>query len=206
MTLKEKILFGAAVVVVAIVCVFGIAKFTTGSSTNVGAVGGMLAEHYLPFVMANGGYNSALPIQTTSSVTAGNLVVTNAIVQSGITTTMVRQTLVSGTSTPCAIATPLATSTVENFSMNITTATSSAITWEVGTSTTAYATTTSMLSAVAVGAAAQYTIAYAGQNGNVASSGNYIVVGPTAATAASTGAYTSIILGGTCEATFISAN
>ena len=70
MTLKDKIFFGAAVVVVAIVCVFGIAKLTTGSSSNFGAVGGMLAEQYLPFVMANGGYNSALPIQTTSTITS----------------------------------------------------------------------------------------------------------------------------------------
>ena len=76
MTLKEKILFGAAVVVVASVAVFGIAKLTTGSSTNFGAVGGMLAEHYLPFVMANGGYNSALPIQTTSTLSAGNTTIT----------------------------------------------------------------------------------------------------------------------------------
>jgi hypothetical protein len=79
MTLQEKILFGAAVVVVAIVAMFGVLKLSSGKATTFGAVGGMLAEHYLPFVMANGGYNSALPIVTTGTFSAASTTVTGQV-------------------------------------------------------------------------------------------------------------------------------
>lgn len=121
---------------------------------------------------------------------------------------VVRMALTSGTSTPCALANPFtATSTVSNFSFNITTATSSAITWDIGTSTTAYATTTTMINAQAVAASAQSTITWDGSTNNtVISSGQYIVAGPDKATAAGTGAFTSVVLGGSCQATFTTAN
>ena len=72
MTLQEKILFGATVVVVAIVAVFGILKLTSSNgSPSFGAIGNLLAEHYIPYVSTNGGYSSALPIVTTSTLTSG---------------------------------------------------------------------------------------------------------------------------------------
>lgn len=115
-----------------------------------------------------------------------------------------RASLTSGTSTPCALLNPLnATSTITNFVMNITTATSSAIIWAVGTSTTAYATTTSMES-VSVGAGKQSTISWdGGINNTVIGPGQYVVVGSDSGTTPATGAFaTGIVIGGSCQAVF----
>lgn len=116
----------------------------------------------------------------------------------------IRMSLTSATSTPCALLNPLnATSTITSFSMNVTTATSSAITWDVGTSTTQYATSTSMLNAVSIGASQQFTMTWdGGTNNSLIGPGKYIVVGPDAATLAATGAFNSIVIGGSCQATF----
>lgn len=42
-------------------------------TVSFGALGPKYAEQYDPYLKYNGGYNSALPIQTTSSVTAGSI-------------------------------------------------------------------------------------------------------------------------------------
>jgi len=85
MTLKEQILFGAIVVVVAIAAMFGIQKLIAGSP-SFGAVGNLLAEHYIPYVSTNQGYSSALPIVTTSTLGAGNTTVTGTLGVSATTT------------------------------------------------------------------------------------------------------------------------
>lgn len=117
-----------------------------------------------------------------------------------------RMTLVSGTSTPCAIQNPFnATSTVLTVSMNITTATSSAISWAVGSSTTAFATSSNMES-IAVAAGSQYTLTWdPGNNNAVLAPRAWIVIGADTATLPGTGAFNSIILAGSCQATFVSA-
>lgn len=118
-----------------------------------------------------------------------------------------KMNLVSGTSTPCAIQNPLnATSTISSVSMNITVATSSAITWSVGSSTTAFATTSNM-ETVAVAAGAQQTITWdpGADNAQIAPR-DWVVIGASGATAAGTGAFTSIILGGTCQIVLNSAS
>lgn len=68
MTLKDKLIFGAVVVVVAIAAVFGASSFIggNGSVPSFGAVGNLLAENYIPYVRTNGGYNSADPINTSA--------------------------------------------------------------------------------------------------------------------------------------------
>lgn len=77
MTNITKYVAWAALVIAIIVA----AKlFWPVSSGTLGAVGGQLIEQYDPYVRYNGGINSALPIQTSSTVTSAGA--TN----SGITT------------------------------------------------------------------------------------------------------------------------
>lgn len=119
-----------------------------------------------------------------------------------------RQLLASGTSTVCAIQNPLnATSSVMNVSMNITTATSSAITWGLGTSTTQFATSTSMETA-AIAASNQGTITWdPGSNNAVIGPGQWFTIGPAAGTAGNTGAFSNgVVLVGSCQMTLQSAN
>lgn len=117
-----------------------------------------------------------------------------------------RMSLVSATSTPCAIQNPFnATSTVQTVTMNITTATSSAITWAVGSSTTAFATSSNMES-IPVVAGAQTTITWdPGINNATLSPRGWVVIGPDTATLVGTGAFSSVVLAGSCSATFQSA-
>ena len=58
----------AAIVVIAI---GGGIYFYTHQSMPFGAVSGMLAENYDPYIRNNGGYNSALPIKTTGTFQVG---------------------------------------------------------------------------------------------------------------------------------------
>ena len=79
MTLKEKILFGATVVVVAIVAVFSVLHFfnSNGSKPSTfGAVSGLLAENYIPYVSINTGYKSAYGITTTGALSAAATTIT----------------------------------------------------------------------------------------------------------------------------------
>lgn len=119
-----------------------------------------------------------------------------------------RMLLASGTSTVCAIQNPLnATSSILNVSMNITTATSSAITWGLGTSTTQFATSTSMETA-AIAASNQGTITWdPGINNAIIGPGQWFNIGPAAGTAGNTGAFSNgVVLVGSCQITLQSAN
>ena len=61
-----------AVVALAVGVVIGYFVFHTSTQTLVGAVGVKYAENYDPYIKYNGGYNSLLPIQTASSITAAS--------------------------------------------------------------------------------------------------------------------------------------
>jgi len=79
-----------------------------------------------------------------------------------VVTTAVRQPLLTATTTPCSILSPSdATTSIVYASLNITTSTSTAIVWELATSTTAYATTSLILSHKAV-SGEQSDIVFAG--------------------------------------------
>lgn len=123
----------------------------------------------------------------------------------------------SGTTTPCAILNPLgaslalgnaatATGTIQSFAFTVTAPTSTAVTWVVGTSTTPYATSSSMTT-VTVAAGTQSTITYDGtSNNNVISPGQYIVVGTgggTGGVGVNTG---GVIFGGFCQVVIESAS
>lgn len=54
-----------------VIAVFAAVRtFPVSVGQHLGAAGGMLAENYIPYVMYNGGYNSAKPIATTDTLNA----------------------------------------------------------------------------------------------------------------------------------------
>ncbi len=129
--------------------------------------------------------------QTTMSASVGS-----------ISTKVVRQTLTAATTTPCAIQNPfLATSTIVSFALNITTGTSSAAVFAVGSSTTAFATTTGMVANAAITSSATGNITWDPGTNNAAISGsNWIIAGLIAGSnGAPNNAYTYV---GTCQAVF----
>lgn len=109
-----------------------------------------------------------------------------------------RMAIVSASTTPCAILNPFnATSTVMNFVMNVTTATSTGTSFAIGTSTTAFATTTSMETA-GLASNAQGTITWdPGLNNSVIGPGQYVVAGN-----ATGQVFYPFAVGGFCQATF----
>lgn len=116
---------------------------------------------------------------------------------------IVRQPLVAATTTPCAIQNPLNATSTYSSSFNVTTATSSAGIFDIGTSTTAFA-TSSAGSAQTIAANTQNTLSYAGSSG---SGGN--IIGPSAwiLYGMNTGSVSyGYTYGGTCQATFKTAN
>jgi hypothetical protein len=114
---NTKILW-SAVVVVAIIAVFGLFNPTSKTIYQTNTVKG---------------------IDSTNFTNLG-LGINDSYVQIGGR----RQSLVTGTSTPCSILSPNATTTVAFADLNILTSTSTATYWQLATSTTAYATTSVM--------------------------------------------------------------
>jgi hypothetical protein len=116
-------------------------------------------------------------------------------------------TLTSATTTPCVLGNLPATSTPLGFILDITTSTSSAGVVTVGTSTTPYATSTSMIASYTVGANTKATITWTppyspSTPAALISPNTYIIVGVTGA-GQSLGGYT---YGGNCKALLMSAN
>ena len=112
-----------------------------------------------------------------------------------------RQTsMVAATTTLCAMQAPAATSTLVSTSFQITTGTSTAATIDVGTSTTAFATTTNLVTAKSIGSGAQgyayWTSVGGAVNDNIMAPSEYVVV-KTAGAGLSGYTY-----GGRCQATF----
>ena len=217
MTLGEKIIFGAAVVVVAIVAFFGVQYFSNRSAsltTSFGAVGNLLAENYINYVRQNGGINTNDPVTVGNTLTATTIAATTLTVSgaltyttgvqtlNGITITPVRQSWTSGTSTPCSFQTPNATTTGTVF-VTETTATSSTIDWSIGTSTSAFATSSSMIKNQRINANQLGTMAFdPGTNTGIYNPNTWVVLGPDTGTVNTTGAFNSIVAGGICGGIF----
>lgn len=68
--------------VVGIVSVF-FPRLASDTKQVFGAAGGMLAENYIPYIMYNGGYNSAKSIKTTGDLTVGSSGTTVSQMQKG---------------------------------------------------------------------------------------------------------------------------
>jgi hypothetical protein len=173
-----------------------------GVSTTCSGFTTCLSDLYLN---TQGGGSGSL--QTVGTATIGGAATfSSSIIQGGVTQTTVRQALVAtATTTPCAIAFPTASSTVDSFAVTITTATSSNMYYVVGI-TTQFATSSSLLSATNVAGSAQGAlIAYPSSGvGNLVAN-PYITLGVTTGSPAYT--YTSgVLTGGFCQAIFDSIN
>lgn len=110
------------------------------------------------------------------------------------------------TTTPCRLQAPSATSTLVRFSLQVNTATGTAATYDIATSTDGFSTTSPQIAkAVSIAASTQHTFTTMGTTTSLSNNGNlYNVIPPnswlfmkTAGTGES--GYT---WGGTCQATF----
>lgn len=116
----------------------------------------------------------------------------------GVTTYKGAVAMHSATTTLCAIQSPSSTSTVAFASWNVTTGTSTAASIDIGVGSTAYATSTTLLSATSLSSGAQGGAAWGAPNGTTAVIGpnNYVIVKTNGA---GLGGYT---FGGNCTAQF----
>lgn len=138
------------------------------------------------------GLSIATPITTTSStLNVGN-----------VANTYSRTVLTSGTSTPCAIQSPAATTTLAGFTYQVTTATSSATYYDFATSTTAYATTSVFASRTYAGGVQFTAVVSSGADWTVSPS-TYVVAKGSAASPVTSG---GIVTAGTCTAVFRGTN
>ncbi len=211
--MNAKLVYGG--ILIAIIIAIGAYFYPSVSGVKFGAVT-TIGTNGIPTVLSGGSqptYLNALeasesvisdgPAYFLGKMFSGS---TGATVTSNIVTTQtIKQALVSGTSTPCSIQNPLnATSTIVAFSFNIpqSGATTSAIAWSVGTSTTQFATSSSMLKNVSIAASNAATVAWnPGANNGVITPTQWILIGPDNVTANTTGAFNSIVIGGTCQIT-----
>ena len=111
-----------------------------------------------------------------------------------------RMAMRGATTTLCAIQSPAATSSLEFVSWSITTGTGTAATIDIGTGTTAFATSTNLVSGTSVGSGAlgsAYWSSVGGSTGDSVLAPNTYVLVKT--TGAGSGGYT---YGGTCQAMF----
>ncbi len=182
------------------------------------AIGTNALENYSPAVLYNGGVYSALPIQTTSTVTAASATLTGALTAASatitgalsvatvtlnassgsISTQAVRTTMTGATTTPCALQNPslTATSSIANFAAQINVGTSTLSLLTLATSTTAFA-TTSLITTATIAANNQGLLTWeGGVNNTMLPPGGWIVLGAAGASGANGFTYS-----GTCSAT-----
>ena len=101
--MKEKILWGIAVVGLVLggwawFSIPSVAKLPSGQS--FGAAGNLLAEQYIPYVLYNGGYNSAKDIETSANFEVGGTsTLTGDVTLSGGDNALVVTTTNAATST-----------------------------------------------------------------------------------------------------------
>lgn len=75
-----NILKYAGLAALAIVIIVGVKVYSIGApQVAFGAVGGQLLEDVMPYVRANGGINTAYPIQTSSTITSSGGIFTGAV-------------------------------------------------------------------------------------------------------------------------------
>lgn len=141
-----------------------------------------------------GGTSNADAISLTGSLTIGADNNGN-----GVTDTASRKTLTAATTTPCAILSPAATSTIVSTAFNATVSTSSLGFFTLATSTTPYA-TTSLVSTMTLAANAEGTLNWdGGANNALIAPNTYLVYGVQ-------GVAYGYTYGGTCNAVFRSVN
>lgn len=100
---KSKIIIGVAVIVVILAAVY---VFVSNRDVVLGSTpGSNPIENYIPAILYNGGYYSALPIQTTSDITGATITGTSIVgpVTSTATSTFADVTMTSAATTTLKI-------------------------------------------------------------------------------------------------------
>ena len=82
-----NILKYAGIVALVVSIVVAVKVFAPIQANTLGAVGNQLIEQYDPYVRYNGGINSALPIQTSGTLTGGALTAAAATFSGNVTVT-----------------------------------------------------------------------------------------------------------------------
>lgn len=116
--IKDSIIVGLIVAVIVLATQFAVGHFKGTPSASFGAVGGLLIENYDPYVMSNGGINTALPFQTSGGiVNSGTFTQSGAFNQTGSLTIGTNGTAITaikaGACTIWAPATTIAASTTQ---------------------------------------------------------------------------------------------
>lgn len=145
--------------------------------------------------------NVSVPTQTPSLGAVSSPDIQSSWIRvGGVTRYYSRQNMIAATTTPCAILSPISTSTLLSATWQITVGTSTAATLDIGTSTTAFSTTTNLVAAKSVAANAQGYATWKPVGGSVDDSimspSRYVVVKTAGA---GLGGYTYT---GTCQAVF----
>lgn len=163
-------------------------------------------------LVALAGFGAVSLIKAPASPTLGGAsspsVINGCTEINGVTQCYSRVALRTATTTPCAIKSPAATSTLVLGSARLTVSSSTATVWTLAKSTTAFATTTS-LGDSAVGASAQAgilatTTPVTDLNDKVVFGPNtYLVLGAAAGITAGDTAGTGFVPAGTCTAEFV---
>lgn len=197
----NKVLWAAGTALVAVLLVLAI--IGGGSPTKgYGTVAAGITN--LTGLSIDGNSPGTLTVAGATTLTGSVTMTSATTTQNGVTTVTLRQSMTSGTTTPCSIPIPMASSTIQSWAANFTSATSSALNWSVGTSTTAFATTSTMLAVGGVGANTQKALSWdAGVNNADANLGIFIVIGTTVGSPAA--AFTNgngPVVAGTCQAVF----
>lgn len=198
---KNLKIFGA---IAAVLLVIGVGYYILSPRNSVKAVtnGSTSSVSGGWWVQAsNSGDTLTVGTSTQWSVSNTNYAVTD----NGVTTTYFRAASVSGTSTPCAVQSPAATSTIGGFTFMPTVGTSTSATLTLATSTTAFATSSLMYTNVAYTPTGAFTWE-GGPNNTVIYPSTWIVMG-LASTIANGGAgQFGFVMSGVCIANFTSIN
>lgn len=113
--LKVGVVVGLIVAIVSGLASLVVAR-NDAQKASLGAVSGMLIENYMPYVRINGGINSALPIQTSSTVTSAGMTSSATstfadVVQTSAATTTLKVLSTSSTQGGCVQVNATSTNT-----------------------------------------------------------------------------------------------
>jgi len=155
------------------------------------AIGAFLFSHSAP---KSGGVQATTDITTSNFTTLASA---NGISNGGVYITAARISMTQGTTTPCAIQSPNATTSLQSASALFTVASSTTNVITIATSTNAFATTSLGVTAN-IASGAQGTINFAGTNASVLAPSTWVVVGM----AGGLGGASLNVPVGVCTATF----
>lgn len=190
----NKLIKYGAIALVAVLAIYGVLH--ARSVTTIGDA----STSFTDGLIVGGGTYTVNPALTV----IGNQAISGSIYYQGSINASSTLTSFSGTvalssTTPCAIQSPAATSSLAFGSLQITTPTTTASTWVMATSSTAFATTTALVTEV-IGSGGYGSITWdAGASNSLMAPSTWVVFGASNYGVPSSG----IVVSGRCQAQFI---